>query len=927
MVSLVPARKLPLNADVTLRLAAGAKPRPENYGTNAEITRTFHTLEPLALRESSLRMARSGATAQLHFNHPLKQDSVEGNLAVDVPGYPLDNDVDVSGSWIFITNLPAEYESSITIRLLRSLADAYGQLLGTDQAVSLDVGPAASYVYFRGTGQGILEAQFPPKVAVEMQNVDAGHSLVARLPGPYAPRPKTPNRAHNAQSIARNTRHCEIFDLAPFLDACRGTACLSWSCSGLLWGSDTPQEASSLATGAPLADAAVTFRKDARTISAGRTDAKGVAALALAPGILPRTFTDDQHKAEIEIAKGKDRLVLRPSDMPGRTWNAEEPFSAEKARPLTFLWSSRGIYRPGATISFAGMDRDLVLGKLLPAKGRFRVDLVNGSDDGAAAASVSGTTSETGSFSGRLVLPQNGNPGDWPVVFHRLRGAEDPRTGTAYVQVANFRRVTFAVDLELPDKRAFMGDTLTASFSGASLAGGSIRKGSWSWFWTRRETWYPPPGDALADYTVGDVEKGWAEDAGSDSGTITGDGVVTASQKLEDGDKGRAYSHEISATVEDIDRQAISKSASRLVFASQQLVGAKVTADARSDASLYLVTPGTTIQPQGGLRRSGRQAPALEPRYGQADPRRVDTCARGLRGGRGRHPLRAEPGGGAHVQRPGGSFGGRRVSPHAEIGVLRDRAQRPGREGTPELHAAHVLLHRMGRDRLAADGPSAARAKGMKLPPEIDTGALLDYIDKEWENQDTYLQAYALSVLSTWGRPDAEKAALLAGQGDHTGVFGYCFLGLAYDEMGDVKSATAVLTRLKNFVRPGKRTVTLVGTVDDRLWYGGDLQAKALLLMLYARLQAFAEIIGRGGEAAADFTGVVTLRSTDLARRAFKGLSRAPFARRVPAGDLASIAGAAGAGATRALASPPTSSTTRAPLSRTRTWRWARCTR
>jgi hypothetical protein len=108
-----------------------------------------------------------------------------------------------------------------------------------------------------------------------------------------------------------------------------------------------------------------------------------------------------------------------------------------------------------------------------------------------------------------------------------------------------------------------------------------------------------------------------------------------------------------------------------------------------------------------------------------------------------------------------------------------------------------------------------------------------------------------------------------------------------------------VLTRLKNFVRVGTRTVTLVGTVNDWLWYGGGLQAKALLLMLYARvqpdsqlvlglandllasnktgywentsnagwvLQAFSEIVTRGNETNADFTASVKLGTTELAR-------------------------------------------------------------
>jgi uncharacterized protein YfaS (alpha-2-macroglobulin family) len=111
--------------------------------------------------------------------------------------------------------------------------------------------------------------------------------------------------------------------------------------------------------------------------------------------------------------------------------------------------------------------------------------------------------------------------------------------------------------------------------------------------------------------------------------------------------------------------------------------------------------------------------------------------------------------------------------------------------------------------------------------------------------------------------------------------------------------------------------------VHDQGWYGGDIQAKALLLMLYARLQpdsqlvlglandllasnasghwentsnagwvlqAFSEIVTRGNEANADFTASVKLGNAEIARNRFRGFSRAPFLKQVPARDLTNIA-------------------------------------
>ncbi len=136
-----------------------------------------------------------------------------------------------------------------------------------------------------------------------------------------------------------------------------------------------------------------------------------------------------------------------------------------------------------------------------------------------------------------------------------------------------------------------------------------------------------------------------------------------------------------------------------------------------------------------------------------------------------------------------------------------------------------------------------AQDKGMDIPDGIDASGLLYYLSTGWQDQDTYLKAYALYVMSLWGRREPAMAKQLAAMGDKLGVFGYGFLGLAYQAMGDDASAKAILTRLKSFLRPGTRTVTLVGTVNDWLWYGGDLQAKSLLLMLYAQLQPDSQLV------------------------------------------------------------------------------------
>ncbi|HVP19824.1 MAG TPA: MG2 domain-containing protein [Spirochaetia bacterium] len=616
LVSLKPSAELPRDADIKVIVSRGAKPRPENYGTSEDIAEGFHTLKPLELESSEVELGGPAPSAVLRFNHTLAADSVLANLRVPIKGYSLESHVEISGSWVYLSQLPVPFDSTFEMQILAGLKDVYGQSLGQDQPVSLEVGPAAAYVNFRATGQKLLESQFPPRVVVELQNATSGKFGAGSLKEPFLQKPGDPNRKLDIRRVPKNTRHFELFDLSPYLNADhKGAAWLAWTFTGKFEGSDVPQEvkddlvvqvtdigasvhvaynslvvlAGSLSTGAPLGDASVAIRKDGRSLATGKTDASGLAALAIPSGTLQSAFRGHEDATEIEIVKGSDRLVLRPSQMSCLTWNASEPYAAEIARPLTYIWSDRGIYRPGETISFAGIDQDLLVGALKPVKGKFRIDLQTDSEDAQPVASFSGTASSSGSFAGQIALPSDIEPGDWFLSFHRTGGGKDQGTGQAWVKIANFRRVAFSVDLALPDARTFMGDTLSARFVGTYLAGGNVSRGKWSWFWTRREQWYQPPGDALASYTFGAVTRGYPEDLGSQSGTLSGDGVTIAKQALGDGDRGRVYDYEVVATVEDIDRQAISKSDSRIVFSSEQLLGALVSSSPQADDSLYFV--------------------------------------------------------------------------------------------------------------------------------------------------------------------------------------------------------------------------------------------------------------------------------------------------------------------------------------------------
>ena len=252
--------------------------------------------------------------------------------------------------------------------------------------------------------------------------------------------------------------------------------------------------ASCLSTGEPLANAQITLWGEHGKWKTGITDEKGLVSFPLKAGELGHFFRNSEKSLEIELSKGKDRLIFRPYEAPSYNWNFYGPFNAEDPKPLAYICSDRGIYRPGEELSFYGIDRDLVIGKFQPHRGNFTVELRQGWYGDNVLAEASGTLTDSGRFWGKLHLPEDMDPDEYFLVYRRKETPEKA-VSEAPVKIAFFRRLNFAVDLSIPETPKFMGDSLEARFSGKYLAGGNVTGGSWNYWWARREIRHAPQED------------------------------------------------------------------------------------------------------------------------------------------------------------------------------------------------------------------------------------------------------------------------------------------------------------------------------------------------------------------------------------------------------------------------------------------------
>jgi uncharacterized protein YfaS (alpha-2-macroglobulin family) len=627
--------ELPWNSEVVVRILEGARPGERNFGTESEQRLSFTTLEPFRLEYGEVYDWLPAIEAGLIFNHPVAEQDLSSFLQVQLPGYEVRGNLEVYGSAVYLKNLPVQFESSFSILLGSGLQDIYGQSLPSSETVQLEVGPAASYVNFRASGNRILEAGFPPVVAVEFQNVLDGSYAAGRLRDPFQPvLPYRPS-SYDIDDIPRNTRIFRMIDFSPFLDENGlGSVYARWDFQLPSWWSDEPYrqnadlrlqvsdigltshiaynritvQTASMSNGSPLRGAEIILHGAGSASRRTRSDGRGIASVSFQSGELARFTAGSAKNLEIEVRTGEDRLIFKPSDSPSHTWNVNEPFEAEKPRPVTYLCSDRGIYRPGETVSFYGIDRDLELGTLKGRRGGYTVRLRQGWYGESVHATASGRLSPSGRFWGSLRLPDQLEPDVYFLVYERSDGSQ---TREQQLRVAFFRRVNFAVDLSILEGVHMMGEDLEARFSASYLGGGTLTQGSWNYWWARRPVAFRPPdpegkyrGFRFGSYPdagyYGYYDDYYRELSSAD-GVLSGDGTVLAAQTLSDGEPGRVYEYTVTATIQDIDRQAISKQAMAQVFTSSLLIGARLPAPGDEEASLFFVQSGEPFRIQACL--------------------------------------------------------------------------------------------------------------------------------------------------------------------------------------------------------------------------------------------------------------------------------------------------------------------------------------
>jgi len=642
---------LPSNIDVFLRIKAGARSEAAWLGTKDDQFFTFHTLRPFKLENFSARSEASPRTEEgdtipiiLYFSHNVDPASSPSLFSVQgMPTITKDN-IHFYGSTVVINRLPLEYETNYQVNISANLKDIYGRSLGQNQTIRAQVGSANGYVYHMDYGPRMLEAGFPPLVVWETINPVFISSRIAAASGPYERLPVSNLPERDISTYQKNKKNFIFEDLSPFLGpGGKGAATMVWS-YGIRsqWNNRIVQNsnwltvqvtdigitmryaynkvlvwATKLSTGEPVANARAELLEGNNVVRQGTTNAQGLAIFEFRDGEFISRFTDlfpgygvDNWSKGFRVRVVQDGGAMAGGDqaefIPNGSHNiwrfpveaATNPFEAEKDRALVFIFTDRGLYRPGETVTFRGIDRNLSRGRFFPYEGNYSIEVSTGGRNAPVIASLRGTTTGSGGSHGSLAIPANLEPGRYVMRYKRLEGGGQDYAITFLV--ANFERLRVEASLKFPDLTYYQGEKISGRLSASYLSGGGLSGAPYTYYWSREPAGFNPGGN-WRYWRFGPETYDGRYFAASGEGTLGPDGSADIAHNVGvDGVEGVTYRYRLEASVQDAARQEISVRSAAIVHPASFYIGSRLDTEtlkavdsASTKPSAYFLSSGS----------------------------------------------------------------------------------------------------------------------------------------------------------------------------------------------------------------------------------------------------------------------------------------------------------------------------------------------
>ncbi|MBP5410747.1 MAG: hypothetical protein J6Y26_02425, partial [Lachnospiraceae bacterium] len=264
---------------------------------------------------------------------------------------------------------------------------------------------------------------------------------------------------------------------------------------------------------------------------------------------------------------------------------ADEPEEAEDThkRMVAYGFSDRKLYKPGETVSFTLIDRNLLRdGRYETPSGteaKYTIQLTDGGWRNAKVYfSQEGTLDEEGMMSAVMKLPDDIAPGSYTITYKRKCGTGASAAEQIYnesIDVQFFEKLRFEASTSIADLTYFRGDTLSADVQASYLGGGSMGGASTRSFWSSDSGYFAPKGDEYKGMSFTPLEHSiWHTWHGDENGSLDGDGKVSSSHSTkDDGFDGFPRTYTIETQISDSGNQAVRTTASATVHPARYYIG------------------------------------------------------------------------------------------------------------------------------------------------------------------------------------------------------------------------------------------------------------------------------------------------------------------------------------------------------------------
>src|SRR5712692_4303322 len=617
---------LPAGSNVDVSILAGAPSAEGSLVTKQAQTFPFMTFGPLRLVKSQCNYNPNTPCApndvwQIEFSNSVNAEVFqESQIRVEPAIDQLK--AGISGNTLRIDGVKKP-NTTYRVTVDKSLRDQFDQTLGRDETVEFKVGPMHPWIGLSGQGFVVLDPAGPRQfslysvnyqtVKVSLYAVEPSdwalfqiyRQLHYRGPNDAAAKKATlPGRLVSSKRIDLKTSTNEMIetaiDLTPALKEGFGQALvavesitpasdnyhnplLAWVQSTKI-GLDAFVDndalvgwATSLADGAPLGD--VQMQIIPSDVS-GATGADGLAHLPLNP-------VSDSALSVLVARRGNDVAILPEN---ADNWWATTGSWQQKPQPDELRWyvfDDRKLYRPGEEVHIKGWIRRIGAGKggdVGPLTGAIkRVNYVIKDEAGNEVTKGELAPNGFGGFDFAFKLPATMNLGQAQIEFETkstMKGL-DAKNYVHSFQVQEFRRPEFEVTAKLESEAPlFVGDHAEVSVAANYFAGGGLQNTEVKWQVRSEPTNFTPPN--RDDYTFGKWIPWWTTERdyeGPNEEELTGRTDSNGKHRLRiDFDSvkpARPSTVTAEASIQDVNRQAWSSTATLLVHPANLYVGLK----------------------------------------------------------------------------------------------------------------------------------------------------------------------------------------------------------------------------------------------------------------------------------------------------------------------------------------------------------------